>query len=129
MDINELKQKRAALIKQARELHDEITKREDPVYTAEEQNKYDAIMKDIDSYSDQIKKEEDLRSLEKIEAQKKLEIQKTTGDPPKDPPKEERDLFYRDKNKAGELFGAYLRSGPEFQAVSQRCGAVFVSSR
>jgi HK97 family phage major capsid protein len=78
MDIKELRQKRASLVVKAREIINEVEKRENPEMTQEDQNKYDAIMKDIDKLGDQIKTEERLRELERVEVeQRKTETTKT----------------------------------------------------
>lgn len=62
-DINELKGKRAALVNEARTVLDEADK-ENRLLTAEEDQKYNNIMADVDKMGDEIKREEQLQQLE-----------------------------------------------------------------
>ncbi len=61
--ITELRQKRAALVKQARELLDRVDA-ETRALTAEENQQYEAIMADVDKLGSQIEREERQRRLE-----------------------------------------------------------------
>ncbi|MBE3590002.1 MAG: phage major capsid protein [Firmicutes bacterium] len=64
MDINELRQKRAKLVADARAILDRA-EGEHRDLTAEEREQYDRIMADIDRLGDQITREERLRDLER----------------------------------------------------------------
>lgn len=62
-DINELKGKRAALVNDARTILDEAEK-EKRSLTAEDEQKYNNIMADVDKMGEEIKREEQLQGLE-----------------------------------------------------------------
>ncbi|MDA8212168.1 MAG: phage major capsid protein [Clostridia bacterium] len=62
-DINEMKGKRASLVVEAREILD-LAGKENRGLTAEEQQKYDRIMADVDRMADEIRREERVKQLE-----------------------------------------------------------------
>jgi len=66
MNINDMKGKRAALVKEAREILDAAEKEKRSDLTAEENAKYTAIMADVDSLGAQITREEDLQKQEAL---------------------------------------------------------------
>lgn len=68
MDINELRQKRARLIKQARDLVD-LADREKRAFTQEEENQYNGLWAEIERLASQIEREEKLQSEERALAE------------------------------------------------------------
>ena len=63
MEILEMKQRRAALVKEARKLLDKA-EAESRELTGEETQKYEEMMKDVDSWGSKIEREETLRKME-----------------------------------------------------------------
>ena len=103
MEILEMKQKRAALVKEARKLLDtaETEKRE---LTGEETQKYEEMMKDVDSWGTKIEREESLRKMEETLKEPEVKVPTQTEKPEerKDPKETEE---YR------KSFERFLRNG------------------
>lgn len=80
MEILEMKQRRAALVKEARKLLDtaETEKRE---LTGEETQKYEEMMKDVDSWGSKIEREESLRKMEETLKEPEEKTPTQTKDP------------------------------------------------
>lgn len=100
--ILEMRQKRAALVKQARDLLDKASE-EKRALTAEEEQQYEKIMADVDTLGKQIEKEERQQAIEKELAQSQGIVagrQDQTGDDTeqRDNPRatqEYRDAFWK----------------------------------
>ena len=86
--LKEMRQKKAALIKEAREILDKVEKeKEKRDLNKEEQERYDEIMTEVDSLTKSIKTEEELRGLE-------ADLKKSVNEPIKnDPAKQEEKRF------------------------------------
>lgn len=128
MDINSLIQKRNELVKAARDMLNEVEKRDDPNFSAEEDTKYNKLFTDIANLKKQINREQELRELERTQIAADV-------DPPHMPDgknqdqrgkQPESDIFYRDAAKAKEEFRKFLIS--PYQVVSPELRALQVDS-
>lgn len=113
-DINEMKGKRAALVEEARAILDAAPPEG---LSAEDEQKYDRIMAEVDRVGEDIKREERLQTLED-------EMKRTPG--PTAPPEpgaghKPTNLYGTDEYRAA--FNSFLRTGntslPEIQAALQ----------
>lgn len=113
-DIFEMKGKRAALVEEARAFLDAAPPEG---LSAEDEQKYDCIMSDVDRMADEIKREEKVQALE-------AEMKKTPG--PSAPPdpnasKKPSSMYATEEYRAA--FNNFLRTGntslPEIQAALQ----------
>jgi len=108
MNTVELRQKRANLIRKARELV-ELAEKEARGMVAEETNQYDAIMKDVSELGEQIERQEKLEALER-----------TLAEPTTEAIRPESDGAVRDEAKlkaATTRFLATGQIGPELRAL------------
>ena len=80
MEILEMKQKRAALVKEARKLLD-TAETENRELTGEETQKYEEMMKDVDSWGTKIEREESLRKMEETLKEPEEKTPTQTKDP------------------------------------------------
>lgn len=102
--ITEMRQKRANLIKQARNLIDKADKEERSLTTEEEQM-YNRIMEDVKKLGEEIEREEQLRALEKD-----LETTQGTIAGGKEPPGDDDRNDEQDK-EVRAAFNKFLRGG------------------
>ena len=108
----ELRQDRAALVKQAREILD-VADEESRELTAEERVKYDKIHGDIDKLGDRIKDEERQAALEK-------ELDDPAGNPAKPEPENRGDPQHKtETDEYRDAFRSFLFTGDdrEFRAL------------
>jgi len=103
MDITEMKQKRAGLVKQARDLLDKAYNEKRDM-SAEEETQYENYMADVDKIGDQIEKEERLQGFEK-------EMTKLVDDPVKPDPNENRTKNAYATKEYREAFNGFLTNG------------------
>jgi len=103
MDITEMKQNRAGLVKQARDLLDKAYAEKRDM-TAEEETQYEKYMTDVDKIGDQIEKEERLQDLEK-------EMTKLVDEPVKPDPGENRNKNPYATKEYREAFNGFLKNG------------------
>jgi len=102
--ILELRQKRAALVKQAREILDKAEK-ENRDLTAEEEQEYERIMEEVDKLGKQIEREERMRALEK-------DLDTRDAEPHKPEPQiQQRDARSRGTEEYRNAYLNYLRLG------------------
>ncbi|MHB8077439.1 phage major capsid protein, partial [Desulfosporosinus fructosivorans] len=115
-NIIEMKAKRAALVDEARTILDEADKRGDGL-TAEEQQKYDAIMSEVDKQGERIKREE---RQDQLEAEMKLVSGPTA---PPDPNGAQKPASMYATEEYRNAFNSFLRTGnislPQIQAALQ----------
>lgn len=104
MEILEMKQKRAALVKEARKLLDTAEK-EKRELTGEETAKYEEMMKEVDSWGTKIEREENLRKMEEA-----LKVPEPTVVPPQ-PTEPEARTNPRATEGYRKSFEKFLRSG------------------
>lgn len=104
MEILEMKQKRAALVKEARKLLDAVEK-EKRELTGEETAKYEEMMKEVDSWGTKIEREENLRKMEEA-----LKVPEPTVVPPQ-PTEPEARTNPRATEGYRKSFEKFLRSG------------------
>ena len=104
MEILEMKQKRAALVKEARKLLDTAEK-EKRELTGEETAKYEEMMKEVDSWGTKIEREENLRKMEEA-----LKVPEPTVVPPQ-PTEPEPRKNPRATEEYRKSFEKFLRSG------------------
>lgn len=104
MEILEMKQKRAALVKEARKLLDTAEK-EKRELTGEETAKYEEMMKEVDSWGTKIEREENLRKMEEA-----LKVPEPTVVPPQ-PTEPEARTNPRATEEYRKSFEKFLRSG------------------
>lgn len=104
MEILEMKQKRAALVKEARKLLDAVEK-EKRELTGEETAKYEEMMKEVDSWGTKIEREENLRKMEEA-----LKVPEPTVVPPQ-PTEPEVRTNPRATEGYRKSFEKFLRSG------------------
>jgi HK97 family phage major capsid protein len=104
MEILEMKQKRAALVKEARKLLDTAEK-EKRELTGEETAKYEEMMKEVDSWGTKIEREENLRKSEEA-----LKVPEPTAVPPQ-PAEPEPRKNPRATEEYRKSFEKFLRSG------------------
>lgn len=103
MNLNELRAKRADLVRQAREILN-AADAENRGLTDEERQKYDGLMVEIDELKEKIEREERLAALE-------IEVRASVSEPVRPPVGEQRDNG--DDEAERRAFFAYLR-GEEF---------------
>ncbi len=103
MEILEMKQRRAALVKEARKLLD-TAETENRELTGEETQKYEEMMKDVDSWGTKIEREENLRKMEETlkEPEEKLPTQT-------EKPEERKDA--KETEEYRKSFDRFLRNG------------------
>jgi len=100
----EMRQKRAALVKQAREILDKADAEKRDL-TAEEEQQYDRIMEDVDKLGKQIEREERMQALEK-------NLNTIGGEPHKpEPQTQHRNLRPRSTEEYRNAYMTYLRLG------------------
>lgn len=104
MEILEMKQKRAALVKEARKLLDTAEK-EKRELTGEETAKYEEMMKEVDSWGTKIEREENLRKMEEA-----LKVPEPTVVPPQ-PTEPEARTNPRATEEYRKSFEKFLKSG------------------
>lgn len=119
-DINELKQNRASLVAKMRTVLNEVEKREDKTLTAEDKTKYNAMETEVENLSDQIKREEELRNLERNTVATNHTAHKPEGGDAGGKT-EKRELFYKDSDQANAEFRKWLTNdnlrSPELRAL------------
>ena len=106
MKLIELRQKRAALVKEARELLDIQEQRE---LTAEENQHYEAIMADVDKMGARIEKEERMESLQ---AELASGVEEKERDNPAAKREDDKGLESRESKAYQEAFRRFLLGGP-----------------
>lgn len=102
--ILEMKQKRAALVKQAREILDKAEEEKRDLTTEEEQ-RYENIMADVDKLGKQIEREERMLALEKDLDTRDIEPHKP------EPQTQQRDVSRRGTEEYRNAYFHYLRQG------------------
>lgn len=112
MNIVELRQKKASLVKEARSLLERAEKEKREGLSAEEQAQYDKTFKEIDSLTDTIGREERINAQE-------MELAKTqTQDPIKPDPGGEKASHPRATAEYRKAFNGYLRGS--FEGIEKR---------
>src|SRR5690625_4533073 len=101
--IQELRGKRAQLVKEAREVL-EIESKENRDLTQEEVNKYEKIMKEVDGLRERIEREERLAGIENEFTERKTDIEIKENTEERTAPlatKEYREAFWKSLRKSG----------------------------
>lgn len=108
--IQELRNKRMGLVKEARELLDlETTEKRD--LTGDEVEKYERIMKDVDRLGEQIEREERLAGIEGVFGDKKT--------PPVDPGKQEENRDNMATDEYRQAYWTQFRHGKQALAAEE----------
>jgi len=105
MTIRELRQKRAGLIAQARQILDQADE-ENRELTQEEQNQWDAIMDDVTRMTADIERRERQEAMER-----ELEQPLEEGHRPEPPPEGREAATGRESEEYRQAFASYLRHG------------------